>query len=234
MKNLITLTLLWLLALVPALAQSTTETRALAGFTAIEVGNGIELRLSAGPAQRIEASADTPELLARLKTEVRNGVLIIRFERDEKESRNRNNVVRHLLVEATAPAVASLKGTSGARIVLAGPYATDKLSLDLSSGAMLEGEIRAAALRADLTSGAIATPTGQVQSLTVDVSSGAIFKGQGLQTATCEALASSGGITNVEVRETLTASASSGGLVRYGGPAQVKKTASSGGSVKTR
>ena len=234
MKNLTTLALLWLLALVPALAQSTTETRALAGFTAIEVSTGIELRLSVGSVQRVAASADTPEMLARLKTEVRNGVLIVRFERDEKEARNRNNIVRHLVVEATAPAVASLKGTSGARIVLAGPYATDKLSLDLSSGAMLEGEIRAAALRADMSSGGIASPTGQVQRLTVDVSSGAIFKGQGLQAATCEASASSGGIANVEVRETLTASASSGGLLRYGGPAQVKKSASSGGSVKSR
>ncbi|OWP62525.1 hypothetical protein CDA63_13530 [Hymenobacter amundsenii] len=234
MKNLTTLALLWLLALVPALAQTATEPRSVASFTAIEVSNGIELNLTAGPAQRIQASADTPELLARLKTDVRNGVLVVSFEREKDEKQDRNRRTFHLLVEVTAPAVAGLKGTSGAKIALAGPYVTDKLNLDLSSGAMLEGEIRAAAFSADLSSGGIATPTGQAQRLTVDVSSGGIFKGQNLQATTCDASASSGGIANVEVRETLTAQASSGGLVRYGGVAQVKKRASSGGSVKSR
>ncbi len=234
MKNFTTLSLLWLLALVPALAQSAAEPRSVASFTAIEVSSDIELNLTAGPAQRIQASADTPELLARLKTEVRNGVLVIGFERDKDEKQDSRKNAFHLLVEVTAPAVAGLKGTSGAKIVLAGPYATDKLSLDLSSGAMLKGEIQAATFSADLSSGGIAAPTGQIQRLAVEVSSGGIFKGQNLQATTCDASASSGGIANVEVRETLMASASSGGLVRYGGPAQVRKKASSGGSVKSR
>ena len=68
MKNLTTLALLWLLALVPALAQTAPQSRTVGSFRAIEVSNGIELRLTSGQTQRVEASADTPELLARIKT----------------------------------------------------------------------------------------------------------------------------------------------------------------------
>lgn len=232
MKNLLTLAL-WLLALVPALAQSTAETRKLAPFTAIEVSNGIEVNLTTGP-QRVEATAETAELLARLKTEVRNGVLKVYFDREQNEQFGRKNYVRTLRVDVVAPIINKLSGNSGAKLTVPGPYATDKLAIDLSSGASLVADFRAATLDFDLSSGASTTLTGKVKQLKVDVSSGAVFKGRTLEAATCEASASSGGTVAVNVQENLSANASSGGGVSYSGPAKVRKTTSSGGSVKNR
>jgi hypothetical protein len=234
MKNLTTLALLWLLALVPALAQTTPEVRSVAAFRAVEVSNGIELHLVAGQPQRVEASADTPEQLARLKTEVRDGVLKISFDRQLNEAWGKKNFVRNLRVNVTAAPLTDLKASSGAKVDVAGPYATDNLQINLSSGATLKADFTATALKARVSSGGVATVTGKIQRLDVQASSGGVFKGGALQATACDASASSGGNVDVAVQETLTAEASSGGDVRYSGSPKLTKYTSSGGSVKGR
>lgn len=234
MKNLATLALLWLLTLVPALAQTAFEVRPVDTFNALEVSSGIELHLTTSPTPRVEVSADTPELQARIKTEVSGGVLRVRFEQTKEEQRSRQKTTRHLRVNVTAPPLMALRGSSGATIAVAGPYAPEKLEIDLSSGAILTADLTAPTVQAQLSSGGIATLTGKIQRLEVRASSGGIFKGSGLQAAACQADASSGGIITVAVQETLTAAASSGGGVRYSGSPQVTKHTSSGGSVSSR
>lgn len=234
MKTLAILALLWLLALAPALAQTAFEVRPVDTFSALEVSSGIELRLAAGPTPRVEVSADTPELQARIKTEVSGGVLRVSFEQTRDEQRSRQRDARHLRVNVTAPPLAALRASSGAAVTVAGPYAPATLELDLSSGAMLTAALTAGAVQARLGSGGIATLTGQIQRLDVRAASGGVFKGSGLQAAACTADASSGGVISIAVGETLTAEASSGGVVGYSGSPQLTKRTSSGGSVRSR
>ncbi|HEX8506987.1 MAG TPA: head GIN domain-containing protein [Hymenobacter sp.] len=234
MKNLTTLALLWLLALVPALAQTSPETRSLPAFQAIEVSSGIELRLVSGQPQVVQASADTPEQLARLKTEVSNGVLKITFDRKLNEAFGKKNFVRNLRVDVTAAQLTAIKASSGSRVDVASPFTADNLELEVSSGATLKGDFTATAVKARVSSGGVATVAGKIQRLDVQASSGGEFKGSDLQATACEASASSGGTVAVAVQETLTADASSGGDVRYSGSPKVTKHTSSGGSVKGR
>lgn len=235
MKNLLLPALCWLLALAPALAQTAPETRSVASFHVVEVSNGIELRLAAGATQLVDASADTPEQLARLKTEVRNGVLKISFDRQPNENWGKKDYVRNLRVNVTAATpLTALQASSGAKVEVAGAYAADNLQLDLSSGATLRADFTATALKAHVSSGGIATVTGKIQYLDVHASSGGLFKGSDLQAAACDAEASSGGNVAVAVQQTLTAEASSGGGVRYSGSPQVTKHTSSGGRVSNR
>ena len=233
MKNLTTLALLWLLALVPALAQTSPEVRSLANFTAVEVGNGIELNLKAGQPQLVEASADTPEHLARLKTEVENGVLKITFDRQLNEAWGKKNFVKNLRVNVTAAALTALSASSGSQVLVAAPYAAEALQLKVSSGATVVAAFTATSLQASVSSGGVATVTGKIQRLEVTSSSGGNFKGADLQTTQCEASASSGGSIAVAVQETLSAKASSGGGVRYSGSPAVTNKSSSGGSVRS-
>ncbi|MBD2770206.1 DUF2807 domain-containing protein [Hymenobacter sp. BT664] len=235
MKNLVVPALFWLLALVPALAQTAPEVRSVAAFHALEVSSGIEVSLTAGAAQRVEASADTPELRARLKTEVSDGVLKITFDRKADEVWGRKNFVRNLRVSVTAAPLTSLKASSGATVAVKGAYAPDNFRLDLSSGATLSApDFTAKELQARVSSGGVAKLGGKIQRLDVQASSGGVFKGDNLQATTCDASASSGGNVAVAVQETLTADASSGGDVRYTGAPKLTKHTSSGGSVKSR
>jgi hypothetical protein len=235
MKTLSTLALLWLLALVPALAQTAPEVRAVAAFRALKVSDGIVVTLASGAAQRVEASADTPEFLARIKTEVSDGVLRVSFDHKLNESWSKDNRPRNLRVSVVAAPLTGIEASSGARVEVKNAYAPADLRLEASSGAVVAApELAAGSVRVEVSSGAVASLGGKAQSLTVEVSSGAVFKGADLQATTCDARASSGGTIAVAVQDKLVARASSGGDVRYSGSPQVTKHTSSGGSVKGR
>ncbi|OGX89074.1 hypothetical protein BEN47_08060 [Hymenobacter lapidarius] len=236
MKNLTILALLWLLALVPALAQTAPEVRSLGNFTAVDVSGGVQVTLAAGPIQRVEASADTPELLARLKTEVRDGVLKVSFDHKLNEAWSKDNRPRNLRVSIVAAPLTALEVGSGSRVEVKNGYTVGDFRLEVGSGAVVSApDFTAKSVQARVSSGGVATLSGNVESLNVQASSGGVFKGDNLQATACEASASSGGTVAVAVQKKLTANASSGGDVRYGGsPQAVTKHTSSGGSVKKR
>ena len=233
MKNLPATAFLCFLSTATALAQTAPQMRAVASFHAVEVSNGIELRLAPGTTQRVEASADNADQLERLKTEVSDGVLKITFERQLSETWSMAKT-RHLRVDVTATALTALRASSGARAEVVGAFTTQNLDVEVSSGATLKANFSSTDLRAQVSSGGVATLAGNAQRLDVGASSGGVFKGDDLLARACEAAASSGGTVAVAVQETLTAHASSGGDVRYAGSPRVSKHTSSGGSVKQR
>ena len=216
-----------------AFAQTAPEVRDVASFHAVEVSNGIELRLAPGPTQRVEARADDADQLARLKTEVRDGVLKISFDRKLSETWTMTKT-RHLRVSVTATSLTALHASSGAHAEVVGTFTTQNLDVEVSSGATLQASFSSTDLRAQVSSGGVATLAGSAQRLDVGASSGGVFQGDALAARACEASASSGGNVAVAVQETLTANASSGGDVRYSGSPRVSKRTSSGGSVTGR
>jgi hypothetical protein len=233
MKNLIATAFFSLLSTGAAFAQTAPQVRSVASFHAVEVSNGIELRLTPGTTQRVEASADEADQLARLKTEVRDGVLKISYDRELTESMGFSKT-RHLRVDVTATSLTALHASSGAKAEVLGAFTTQNLDVEVSSGATLRANFSSTDLRAQVSSGGVATLAGTAQRLDVGASSGGVFKGGELTARACDANASSGGNVAVAVQETLTANASSGGDVRYSGSPRVSKHTSSGGSVKQR
>ena len=235
MKKLTALALLWLLALVPAFAQTAPEVRSVAAFHALEVSGGVQVTLASGPTQRVEASADIPEFLGRIKTEVRDGVLKVSFEHKLNESWSKDNRPRNLRVSIVAAPLTGIEASSGSRVEMKNAYAAGDIRLAASSGATITApNFTAKSVQASVSSGAVASLSGKVQSLDVRASSGGEFKGRDVQATTCEASASSGGSIAVGAQDKLTADASSGGSVRYASSAQVTRHTSSGGSVSNR
>ena len=236
MKNLTALALLWLLALVPALAQTALEVRSVSAFRALKVSDGILVTLTSGTTQRVEASADTPEFLGRIKTEVSDGVLKVSFEHKLNETWSKDNRPRNLRVTIVAAPLTGIDVSSGARVDVKNAYSVGDCKLEASSGGVISAPaLTAKSVDASVSSGGVASLGGKVQSLSVHASSGGVFKGQDVQAATCDANASSGGTIAVAVQDKLTANASSGGDVRYAGsPHAITKHTSSGGTVKSR
>ncbi|MBF9142821.1 head GIN domain-containing protein [Hymenobacter properus] len=235
MKNLLFPALFWLLAFVPALAQTAPEVRMVGAFSALKVSDGVQVTLVSGSTQRVEASADNEEFLNRLKTDVSDGVLRVSFEHKLNESWNKDNRPKNLRVSIVAAPLTGIEASSGSRVEVKNEYATGNFTLEASSGAVVSApSFTGNNVSASVSSGAVASLGGKVQSLTVHASSGGVFKGQDVQAATCDAHASSGGTVAVAVQDKLVANASSGGDVRYSGSPQVTKHTSSGGSVKGR
>ncbi|WP_201977553.1 head GIN domain-containing protein [Hymenobacter rubidus] len=235
MKNLTVLALLWLLALVPALAQTAPEVRSVATFRTLKASDGILVTLTSGTAQRVEASAETAEFLSRIKTEVSEGVLKVSFDHKLNEAWSKDNRPRNLRVTIVAAPLTGIEASSGARVDVKNAYSVGDCKLEASSGGVISApDFTGKSVDASVSSGGVATLGGKVQSLSVHASSGGVFKGQDVQAATCDANASSGGTIAVAVEDKLNANASSGGDVRYAGSPQLTKHTSSGGTVKGR
>jgi hypothetical protein len=123
--------LLWLpvvLHAVPALAD---ETRTVSPFTGVSVGAGVRARVDEGPAGPIRLGGP-PEVLAHLKTEVKDGLLVVQFEEGYRGS-NR----AELTLEARLPRADRLGVSGGARLEASVP-AAESLGLAASGG----GELR--------------------------------------------------------------------------------------------
>ncbi len=230
MKNLLLTAALWLAALAPTLAQTGREVREVPTFHALEVSSGIELHLVAGPVQRVEVSADTPENQARIKTTVEDGVLRVKYDILKSKPWRRDHRGR-LQAYVTAAQLTGLRASSGSVLEVEGKYPTTDLQLDVSSGANLKGEFAATSMQARLSSGSQAVVSGSTQRLDVRTSSGSSFTGDNLQATECQASASSGATIEVAVQKSLSAEASTGGSVSYAGSPVVAKHTSTGGSV---
>lgn len=236
MKNLLFPALLWLLALVPALAQTDAQVRTVAAFRAIKVGSGISLDLTAGATQRVEVSANKPDFRDHILTTVENGVLTIRYDNpDDRSGQQRSRQHVELRVAVTADQLTALTAGSGSSVQAKGNFTDAKeFQLDVSSGASVQADIATATLAVHQSSGSTVGLSGRAASLNVEAGSGATFNGKNLQTDHCRAQASSGSSVHVAVKDDLVAQASSGASVSYSGSPQVTKQVSSGGSVSGR
>ncbi len=237
MKKILLPALWWLAALMPALAQVTEgpQVRALAPFHAITVGTGIELRLTAGHAQRVEVSAATADFRDHILTTVTSGVLSIHYENPDDRgygNAKRERESKKLRVAVTADQLTALTAGSGAQVSGAGNFATPDFQLEVSSGASCQApDLAVGVLVVRQSSGSTVTLGGRAPRFDLRIASGSTFNGEALQTDRGQVEASNGSTVRLAVREALMAEASSGANIRYLGSPAVTKTVSSGGSV---
>ena len=237
MKNLLLPVLLWLVGVVPALAQVANgpQVRALEPFHAITVGTGIELLLTTGHTQQVEVSANTADFRDHILTKVVSGVLSIHYENpDDRGYSNakRERNTKQLRVAVTADQLTALTAGSGAQVRASGNFATPDFQLDVSSGANCQAsDLALSVLVVRQSSGSTVTLSGRAPRFDLRVASGSTFNGENLQTDRGQIEATNGSTVRLAVRESLMAEASSGASIRYLGSPAVTKEVSGGGSV---
>jgi Putative auto-transporter adhesin, head GIN domain len=207
------------------------EVRNITGFTGISVARGIEVILTQDDSESVAVSASSAEYQARIKTEVKGGILKIYYSAGFGRLNWKKKKNISLKVYVSAITLKSISVSSGATLDIQGSVKADGIVLDFSSGSQFTGEINAKEMKIGQGSGALAKLSGSTQNLTISVSSGATFSGYNFVVSKCNARVSSGGSIDITVNTELEAKASSGGSVNYKGSCTVKKTTSSGGSV---
>lgn len=184
-------------------AQAAEKRLSVAAFHGLRTSAGIEVDASIGPASVVAVGAD--EDLARLKVEVRDGVLV--FSRQSWWGRS-----GPIRVQVQAPSLDRFEASSS------GEIRADGLSGGIVAEASSGGEVRL---------------SGACSSLRAEASSGAEIDAQALRCASVEASASSGANVGGYASAEVNASASSGGDVMISGnPKSVQKSSSSGGEVR--
>ncbi|MEO0753196.1 MAG: DUF2807 domain-containing protein [Pseudomonadota bacterium] len=187
-----------------------TQSFAAEGFTAIDVGTGLEVIYVAGADYGVEAdfSRGGPD---DVRVEVNGSTLEIRRKRTGWGWTDGSKV--KAIFTVTSPGLEAVDVSSGASFSGSGIDA-DMFGLDVSSGGSVSLE-------------------GRCRALVLDVSSGASVRADGLRCAEGTIDASSGASVRAYLSDSVSVDASSGSSVRVsGGPAVKEVDRSSGASVR--
>jgi len=225
MKRLLTIAALLISAI--SFAQSKQE-RTVSAFTGISAATGIEVEITQGNADAVSVSVSDDRYLAGFKTEVAGGILKIYYD---GKSISNSEKSRRLRAFVTYKQIDKLSGSSGASIKAINTISSPSLSLELSSGALFNGDVKATDFLLDQSSGAISDISGSATSLTAKLSTGSISKAGELNTDNCTVKVSTGASLKVSVSKALVAKASTGGIVSYKGNPTVNRTRTTGGIV---
>ncbi|WP_153799403.1 head GIN domain-containing protein [Foetidibacter luteolus] len=204
------------------------EVRKVPAFTGVDIGGGINLYLSQGTEQAVAVSAGEEKYTAKIKTEVKNGVLKIYVDNGFWNGWNWGN--KKLRAYVTVTELKSLDGGGGSIIKAADPIKTSELSVDMSGGSIIEGKFTGTTLNIELSGGSIAKVEGSYDVANIEASGGSIFKDYDITVNTCRVDASGGSIVNITINKDLKADASGGSIIHYKGNGVITSVDASGGS----
>jgi len=205
------------------------EKRNVSGFHAIEVGGGIDLYLSQGE-EAVAVSASKNEYRARIKTEVKGGVLKIWYEWNSNLRFDWSN--HKLKAYVSFKDIDRLEGSGGSDISVDGSIKVAKLAMEVSGGSDFDGKVETSELNIQASGGSDVRISGKADRLTIDASGGSDFKGYDLASDICNVEASGGSDIQVTVNKELSANASGGSDVYYKGTGLIRDLKTSGSSIK--
>ena len=210
--------------LTPASA-ATSSNESLSAFHAINVTDGIQLYLQSGKEPGIRVDASSQNLRQKIKTVVENQVLRVYFDASEDPTwKGLVNSKEEFKVYVTASEINSLLASKGASITLENPLANgNRLSVGLSSGGRLEGNVQVEALTISLRGGSEASITGAAAKVDLQVREGSEFLSPKLNAQECVAFASSDSHVRLDVSKSLEAVSINEAVIKYSGEAVLRK-----------
>lgn len=218
------LALLLLLTGAPARAQgpppppAAPQVRAVAGFRALDVTDGIQLFVRDGRQDGVQVEAPAP-LRDRLKTVVEGSVLKVSFDALGPAA-----PAGVLKVYVTTTGLNALQAAKGAAVTFEhSPTRGGTLAVRLLSGARLTGDVQVTLLDVQLRGGATAQVTGVASHLHVRAVEGSAFQGPDLHARQCRAFAANASTARFAVEQSLEAEAQTDAVITYSGPAVLAK-----------
>ena len=200
-----------------------TDTRTISDdFTKVSASEGLMVYVTQADEFSIEVEADD-NIIDLISTDIKNGKLRIHAEE------NIGSATKNIYV--SLPKITELHASSGSHLETKNIVNSNELTIDGSSGAILDIELIAQELEIDASSGANLDIDGKADNANVEVSSGGNINAKDLEARTCTAEANSGGNVKIQVSKSLMADASSGGNISYSGDPTVEKKKSVSGSV---
>jgi hypothetical protein len=204
------------------------EVRSAGSFHTVKVSGGIDLYLSAGE-EAVAVSAKDLAYRAHIKTEVRDGVLMIWYEWKD----GRNILVgsnKQLKAYVSYKTLKALSASGGSDVIVDGWIKSSKLDVNVSGGSDFKGAVEVDDLKVNASGGSDVAISGKAETVEVDASGGSDFNGFDLSAQTVNISASGGSDAEIAVSKDITARASGGSDIRYRGTATVTNTNTSGSS----
>lgn len=214
------------------ITDANAEKRNVSGFHAIEVGGGIDLYLSQGN-EAVAVSASETKYRDRIKTEVVNGVLKIKYEHEKGLKISWTDSKMKLKAYVSSKDIDGLHAGGGSDVIVDGILKLAKLDMAISGGADFTGKVDIGTLKASASGGSDINISGSAKTLDIMASGGSDVDGFGLVVENCNAKARGGSDISITATKELDVESSGGSDVHYKGSAVIRNIKSSGGgSVK--
>jgi hypothetical protein len=210
------------------------EVRNLKDFHAIKVSNAFEVYINQGNEDAVAISATTQEYKDKIITEVKNGVLIVKFDDDKKFWKNLNTNKHKLKAYISIKKIDALNVSGACNVYFEDGLSAEGLSVDLSGASDMKGKINAKTLKIEISGASSASISGNAPTLDIQATGASDFKGFDLSTNFCDAKASGASSINITVNKELNANASGASSVRFKGEGLIRDIKTSGASNVTR
>jgi Putative auto-transporter adhesin, head GIN domain len=209
------------------------QVRQVKDFIGIDVSGAIDVYLSQSNEEAVAISGSDIDIVNKIKTEVRNGVLHIFFDNNGLNFRNWGN--SKLKAYITFKNIEKIISAGACNIIAAQPIHANTLLIDLSGASDFKGEVNATTISIDASGAASIKITGKAEQAKIDCSGASDVKGYGLVLNYCKARSSGASSISITVNKELNADASGASDIYFKGDANTKNISSSGGSsIKRR
>jgi hypothetical protein len=202
------------------------EERNVPVFKEISLGISGDLYFTLGSPQKVEVEADEA-VLGKLLTEVKDGVLKIRFENWNMSSN------KPVTIWVTVPEVTGLYISGSGKIIAEGNVSTDNISLKISgSGKLTLSDLKAGSIEAAISGSGDINLTGYGEKMEIAISgSGNIF-GENFSVTGCEIAISGSGGCRIDATGKLEARVSGSGDIYYFSAPQIDASVSGSGKIR--
>ncbi len=204
------------------------EVREAKGYHGISVGDAFDVYLTQSDQEAVAVSASESKFRDRIKVEVKDGILHIRYDRDKKLSWG--NDKKKLKAYISFRMLDKLDISGACDVYVSGVIKADVLSIHQSGASDFRGKLDVNKLTVDLSGASDMMVTGTAMQVSVEASGASDFKGYDLVTDICNAHASGASDIKITVNKELSAHASGASDVRYKGNGVIRDIKSSGSS----
>jgi len=226
--------------LMPALACSlsgvtgsgrvTSEARTVSGFDAVSLSGSGELVITQGETEGLTIEAED-NILPHIKTEVKNGELIIAFDREDGGSFYRPTQPIQFNLALKDLRTLDLSGSGS---VYATALKADRLTVNVSgSGSVKFDQLQANDLNYDLSGSGQAELSGQVTSQQVNIGGSGDYRAGDLESQTAVVKMSGSASVTLWAQESLDVHMSGSGSVSYYGSPKITSDTSGSGSLNS-
>jgi hypothetical protein len=203
-----------------------TETRQLAKFNGIRVGEAIDVYLKKGDKESARVEVDGVSL-SDVETDISGSLLRVHMRQGNYRGRH------SVKVYVTYVDISRISSASAANVFSDGILKTNSLEITCVSAASVELKLEADKVTIEVASAGDVTLEGKAKSLTLEAGSAGSVDAYNFECENVDATAASAGSAKINVTKSLKAEANSGGSIRYrGNPGSTNTDSSSGGSVK--
>jgi hypothetical protein len=203
----------------------TSETRAVEGFSSIQVSSALKVIYTQGPEYKVEVVADD-NLIKYITTEVQGNELQIEI----KNKRSFRKVTK-AEIHITSPSLSNIEVSGASGFEITDTLNTGSLNLKLSGASILSVSGQITTLVADLSGASSVTLSGTAVSVNIEASGASVYHASNLITASAviDFSGASSGVMNVQ--NNLNAKLSGASSLNYYGNPTVTSNLSGASSI---